>query len=802
MLRKTIWIFMSVALLCVMQTGANELGSTPSTAKYTAIDNAAIPGNPDPGTDQTDSTIFLDDFESGQGDWTFVDATVVGAKWHINDYNGYNSTNSWWCADTVIGGYDNHWLQYLVSPSLNFSSVTNPVLTFKLFHALELLSGGYPPGYDGWDGANVWVSTDGGGRWTVITPTFPAYHCTSLYSFGFEWGMGEGIAGWTDMSGGWLDAEFDLSAYVGQSNVMIRFAFCSDPAESTVNNPSIFGLFVDEISVDDGGNNLMYNDADGIATPSEFTFDVGGTSGDYWALIDWESHTPTHSMNCDIAGHYNLSDALVSPWLDIPANVNVKFQFWLWCDMPDFTGSGGPSLEDYYHVEISTDEVVWETIFYDYGDVTRPGGTGWALYEPGMPFNGNIEMSLSDWGGEQVKLRWRVTTDDDDNGGVGTGLYIDDVELFITGLDNDVAAKNMIVPMPTSAYFDSIHCSVELHNVGNLDQPSVPAFWRFTPGAFTPLAPWASIPVLSYVTKEFYWVLPTPSSYFLDAYTALGIDENLMNDTTQAGMVEITAEDVFEFGYDGREYSFEAPVYQFNYETGEGTYILYTPEDDGIDINLDGVELKALFGDVGTIRIHILEPGTPTTPGPEVTNWEANVSIVQPNWQTFDLAGVNFLQNTRTDFWVWYEVLNDLGTPHLLGWDEISPQAVGHFFNDFGSGMSASDFDFFARAVFSPYVGVKDGAANAQPLEFALQQNTPNPFNPVTSIEFSLEKAGNTRLMVFDLMGRTVAVLADGNYTAGSHHVTFNAENLSSGVYVYRLEADGRSLERKMLFLK
>jgi len=115
--------------------------------------------------------------------------------------------------------------------------------------------------------------------------------------------------------------------------------------------------------------------------------------------------------------------------------------------------------------------------------------------------------------------------------------------------------------------------------------------------------------------------------------------------------------------------------------------------------------------------------------------------------------------------------------------------------------MSASNFDFYARAVFSPSLGVENGTVS-QPNTFALYQNSPNPFNPMTNIQFSLEAAGAAKLTIFDLMGRTVAVLADGNYSAGLHNVTFNADNLASGIYIYRLESDGQSLQKKMLFLK
>ena len=75
------------------------------------------------------------------------------------------------------------------------------------------------------------------------------------------------------------------------------------------------------------------------------------------------------------------------------------------------------------------------------------------------------------------------------------------------------------------------------------------------------------------------------------------------------------------------------------------------------------------------------------------------------------------------------------------------------------------------------------------PAEFRLEQNYPNPFNPVTTIRFSIVDPQFTILKVFDLLGREVAVLANGHYPAGSHTVTFDAAGLAGGIYICRLTA-------------
>ncbi len=88
------------------------------------------------------------------------------------------------------------------------------------------------------------------------------------------------------------------------------------------------------------------------------------------------------------------------------------------------------------------------------------------------------------------------------------------------------------------------------------------------------------------------------------------------------------------------------------------------------------------------------------------------------------------------------------------------------------------------------------------PDAFALGQNYPNPFNPSTAIEYELPAPQHVRLEVFDATGRSVGVLVDGVCPAGTHTVRFDADSLPSGLYVYRLQANGETLTRKMTLLR
>jgi len=91
---------------------------------------------------------------------------------------------------------------------------------------------------------------------------------------------------------------------------------------------------------------------------------------------------------------------------------------------------------------------------------------------------------------------------------------------------------------------------------------------------------------------------------------------------------------------------------------------------------------------------------------------------------------------------------------------------------------------------------------NALPSKFLLNQNYPNPFNPSTAISYRLPTNTLVVLRVFDVLGREVETLVNERQNLGSHSVTFDASNLSSGVYFYRLEAGTYSATKKLLLLK
>jgi flagellar hook assembly protein FlgD len=81
-------------------------------------------------------------------------------------------------------------------------------------------------------------------------------------------------------------------------------------------------------------------------------------------------------------------------------------------------------------------------------------------------------------------------------------------------------------------------------------------------------------------------------------------------------------------------------------------------------------------------------------------------------------------------------------------------------------------------------------------------QNYPNPFNPVTIISYGLTKSGRVTMRIYDMLGRHLETLVDEMKPAGYHQVDWHAGDRASGIYVCRMEAEGRTRMIKMLFTK
>jgi hypothetical protein len=137
-------------------------------------------------------------------------------------------------------------------------------------------------------------------------------------------------------------------------------------------------------------------------------------------------------------------------------------------------------------------------------------------------------------------------------------------------------------------------------------------------------------------------------------------------------------------------------------------------------------------------------------------------------------------------------------------WIDVSSQFVNDTINRKFTATGISSFsEFSIGSTAGDLTEVKETAVNVAPRVFMLHRNYPNPFNPSTTLQFSLEKDGWATLRIYNLLGQKVATLFEGNGQAGRlYNATFNASGLASGVYIARLEGLGQIKTQRLMLVK
>jgi len=174
----------------------------------------------------------------------------------------------------------------------------------------------------------------------------------------------------------------------------------------------------------------------------------------------------------------------------------------------------------------------------------------------------------------------------------------------------------------------------------------------------------------------------------------------------------------------------------------------------------------------------------------------ANTSYSIDTWYAFDTKTWTVKDSIK---WNWtqgypYSSTDQLnGHPRGIAFSPTGDTAYVTMFN-----ISGPAFQMFVKTA----TPVNEKPDNV-PSSYSLSQNYPNPFNPSTRIDYALKETGKVSIIVYDVLGREVTTLVDGVQSAGQHSVTFNANNLPSGVYIYSLTTpDGSRLVKKMILMK
>ncbi len=144
--------------------------------------------------------------------------------------------------------------------------------------------------------------------------------------------------------------------------------------------------------------------------------------------------------------------------------------------------------------------------------------------------------------------------------------------------------------------------------------------------------------------------------------------------------------------------------------------------------------------------------------------------------------------------------------PHPVSnmWSAITAKAINDTIRIFQPG----GYDGVASISFFDMIGCGTALTGTKlvsstiPESYSLSQNYPNPFNPTTKINFSIPKNGIVTLKIYDILGKEVATLVNGEKLAGSYIVDFNASSYASGVYFYRLDVNGFSEVKRMMLVK
>jgi len=217
---------------------------------------------------------------------------------------------------------------------------------------------------------------------------------------------------------------------------------------------------------------------------------------------------------------------------------------------------------------------------------------------------------------------------------------------------------------------------------------------------------------------------------------------------------------------------------------------LFPPQEDGVSIGnpsfsqtngnfivVDRIDFNSSSDEIWAINL-----------------FEGNSSLVESNG-----SSVGFPKYSTDDSRLVFQKVDDQGVTNLrqilLNNDKITPAGASQAY--VSGGQLPSWY-----AIGNRPTSVEENDSEPISNNFILSQNYPNPFNPTTKIEFSIPKATFVKLKIYDALGREITTLVNENLSNGNYKVNFDATDLSSGIYFYRLDAGKFSQNRKMLLLK
>ncbi|NQV30938.1 MAG: T9SS type A sorting domain-containing protein [Candidatus Marinimicrobia bacterium] len=750
-------------------------------------------------------SVFFADFEDGSLDgWVSEDGTATPAWWHQTT-SGAFSGQSWAMNDPDIGpngGYDDHWYQVLDSPPVTLPATVNTI-TFQQHRNVEDPAGASAP-YNGWDGTNVRISADNGAHWEVLTDVTPAYTSTSLYSFGFEFNEGAGIAGWGGSSGGWQAVSITIPTSYQNTEVLIRFAFASDPSYNTNDQTDMIGWIIDDIDI----AGVLLNDgetAEGWVASSNvpiagdlwhLTFtgslpipsSVVAEAGDSEVNVSW---APPISGDVSQIVHdnpaawrYFLSDTQPYGVMFEAAEENSYLgaaQFFMISLSGAFAGTA-----DAYVYSVGVDNMPDELLYTQPGVVVQayPSATTVDFSGTGLSFDTGQKFALcvgnftDGTAGDQGLLADSLSVDNPATGNsvVWSGTDWVLIQDAYTDISNLAIRAEIIIPDPGF--------SPESYNV----------YRRLASGSYgTALA--SEVMDVSYLDTG----AENGETYY---YAVSANYENGESSRSTEAMAEPESQTVVELGYDDGSAEFG-----FNINAGNYQAVKFTPA--GYPALVKRIKVYVNDDEVSPFIAYVWDDNGPDG-APLDQHIRLGWSFPQTGWNVMDLTG-DSIWITGGSFY--------LGLKELAGSPSIGADTDGGYSGNSYYGLTDDngdvtwdnmsslglDYNLMFRVDLDTafvLVGIEAFENQNLPSTYSLKQNYPNPFNPSTEISYSLPESGNVEIKVFDLSGRQVDVLVQEHQSAGSYRLTMDGSHMNSGIYIYTLNAGNVHLTRKMILLK
>lgn len=320
----------------------------------------------------------------------------------------------------------------------------------------------------------------------------------------------------------------------------------------------------------------------------------------------------------------------------------------------------------------------------------------------------------------------------------------------------------------TNWYRHGREVTVEISNTKLPSASLLPSFWEYNKRSF-----------LNYMEHIFYGIK--------------GIVTDTMGNPIRSKITLVG------FDYDSSEVYSDHITGFYNRMVAPGNYRLSFQAPGYHTYTTDFIQVQS-YKTVAELNVQLVPIIIPV----ELVSFNANVvnDNVELNWITATELNNKGFEIQRA---VIHNQMNN------LTWETISfivgkgtttePQIYSYIDKNLNAGKylyRLKQIDFNGSIEFSKEIEV-----NIEPLiSFVLEQNYPNPFNPITNIIYQLPKSGLVQLKVYDLLGSEVAVLVNEEKSEGSHSVSFEANNLPSGVYIYSLRVNDFVQNKKMTLLK